>query len=65
MRAADTRELARSYIAEQMPPNTRILTGDPLVYAVPLDRNETSITRARSIRRTGFVVLGLVAVPRA
>jgi hypothetical protein len=49
MRAADTRDLARSYIAEQMPPDTRILTGDLLVYSVPLDRNETSITRARGL----------------
>jgi Dolichyl-phosphate-mannose-protein mannosyltransferase len=49
MRAADTRDLARSFIAEQMPPDTRILTGEPLVYSVPLDRNETSITRARAL----------------
>jgi hypothetical protein len=49
MRAADTRDLARSYITEQMPPDTRILTGEPLVYSVPLNRNETSIARAREL----------------
>jgi hypothetical protein len=46
--AADTRQLAREYIAENIPPDTRILSGDPVVYSVPLLRNATSIDRARA-----------------
>lgn len=46
MREADTRELALNYIEETWPASTRIVSGAPLVFSVPLLRDETSIRRA-------------------
>lgn len=46
---SDTRQLAAQYVQTNLPPDTRIMTGDTLVYAVPLQRNADSIARARQL----------------
>jgi len=42
----DTRQIALTYVQENLPANTRIISGDPIVYAVPMQRSQISIERA-------------------
>lgn len=44
-----TQDLAYDYIQQSIPEDARIITGDPLVYGVPLNRNERSINRVEEL----------------
>jgi len=46
MDSQDTRQAAYEWIAAQWPTDTRVVSGDPLVFSVPLKRNAASIQRA-------------------
>ncbi|MCA0456711.1 MAG: glycosyltransferase family 39 protein [Chloroflexi bacterium] len=47
--AADTRQQALQYMSENWEAGTKIVAGDTVAYAVPLQRDETSIERAYAL----------------
>jgi hypothetical protein len=49
MASPNTRHLALDYIQSQWSSGTRVLSGEPLAYSVPIPRNAQSIERAREL----------------
>jgi hypothetical protein len=45
-----TQDLALKYIEETIPIDTKILSGDEILYGIPLQRNEVSIRKASELR---------------
>lgn len=48
-RRPDTRELALAFVEQYIPAGTPIISGQPLAYSVPIQRNDTSIRRASEL----------------